>query len=94
MGKMELPDAVKIDFALLFASIVLVILGILTIFSATSGTSDARGLERQHIKQIYWSLFGVAVFVGVLFVNYHKMGEHVLVIYGAAGFAAILRRIR
>jgi rod shape determining protein RodA len=90
MGKMELPDAVKIDFALLFASIVLVTLGILTIFSATSGTSDARGLERQHVKQIYWSLFGVAVFVGMLFVNYQKMGEHVLVIYGACILLLVL----
>jgi rod shape determining protein RodA len=90
MGKMELQGTVKVDYALLFSFIVLVILGILTIYSTGSGSADVRGVEKQHLKQIYWALFGVAVFIMVLFVNYQKMGEYVLIIYGACILVLVL----
>lgn len=71
----------KIDFGLLLSFLILTTLGILTIYSVSSGAGGSRGVEKQHIKQIYWAITGIAIFILLLFVHYQKLGEYALVIY-------------
>jgi rod shape determining protein RodA len=73
--------SLKIDFGLLLSFLILTVLGILTIYSVSSGTAGGRGVEKQHVKQIYWAITGIAIFVLLLFVHYQKLGEYALIIY-------------
>jgi rod shape determining protein RodA len=81
MGKQELFRSVKPDYLLFFSFVVITVLGILTIYSAGGTAGDTRGLEQQHIKQIYWALTGIVFFILLLFVPYQKLGEHAFIIY-------------
>ncbi len=71
----------KIDFSLILSFLILTALGILTIYSVSSGTGGSKIVEKQHIKQIYWAMTGIAIFILLLFVHYQKMGEYALIIY-------------
>jgi len=81
MGKQELFRSVKLDYVLFFSFIVLTALGILTIYSAGGGTGDIRAVEKQHIKQIYWAVTGIGIFILLLFIHYQKIGEYAFIIY-------------
>lgn len=81
MGKQELFRSVKLDYVLFFSFIVLTALGILTIYSAGSGTGDIRAVGKQHIKQIYWAVTGIGFFILLLFIHYQKIGEYAFIIY-------------
>jgi len=71
----------RIDYTLLLSFITLIILGILSIYSAENPFRSTRGGENQHIKQIYWALSGLVIFILLLFVHYQKMGKYALSIY-------------
>lgn len=81
MGKQDLLRTVKPDYLLFLSFIVLTVFGILTIYSAGGSTADAHALEKQHVKQIYWALTGIAIFILLLFIHYQKLGEHAFIIY-------------
>jgi len=81
MGKQEIFRSIKLDYLLFFSFITLTILGILTIYSAGGSAGDTRAVEQQHIKQIYWALTGIVIFILLLFIHYQKMGEHAFIIY-------------
>ena len=74
MAKKAFLGRVKIDYALLISFLILIGVGILTIYSAGSE-------NRQHVRQIYWALTGIVIFVIMLFINYHRMGEYAFFIY-------------
>ena len=81
MGDPISKDRIKIDYVLLITTVVLVILGILTIYSVGSSSSEVRAMEKQYIKQIYWAVAGFIIFGLLLLVNYQKLGEHAFLIY-------------
>jgi len=65
----------KIDYTLILSFLMLVAVGIVTIYSA--GGRE----ENQHVKQIYWAATGLVIFILMLFVNYNRMGEYGFFIY-------------
>lgn len=83
MAKKTILGRVKIDYALLISFLILIVVGILTIYSAG-------GDSNQHIRQIYWAIMGIVIFVLMLLVNYHRMGEYAFFIYLAGLLMLIL----
>jgi len=79
--KKNLSITVRIDYTLLFSFIALTVLGILSIYSAESPFRSVRGGENQYIKQIYWAVSGIVIFILLLFVHYQKMGKYAMGIY-------------
>jgi rod shape determining protein RodA len=74
MAKKTILGSVKIDYVLLISFLILIVVGILTIYSAA-------GDSNQHIRQIYWAITGIVFFILMLLVNYHRMGEYAFFIY-------------
>ncbi len=70
----------KIDFTLVIAVIVTVVIGILMIYSAGFDPIDKvnNGLYR---KQILWFIFGFILMIGLAILNYQSLGEFSLHIY-------------
>jgi rod shape determining protein RodA len=66
---------IKVDYALLISFLLLMTVGIITLYSAGGGG------ENQHVRQIYWAATGMVIFILMLFVNYHRMGEYAFFIY-------------
>jgi rod shape determining protein RodA len=66
---------IKVDYALLISFLLLMTVGIITLYSAGGGG------ENQHVRQIYWAATGMVIFILMLFVNYHRMGEYASFIY-------------
>jgi rod shape determining protein RodA len=83
MAKKTIMGRVKIDYALLISFLILIVVGILTIYSAA-------GDSNQHIRQIYWAITGIVIFILMLLVNYHRMGEYAFFIYLAGLLILIL----
>lgn len=81
MIKKGFSGTVKIDYILLISLIVLTCVGILTIYSASGRPQGGRAQDNQYARQIYWAITGVVIFVLMLFVDYHKMGEYAFLIY-------------
>jgi rod shape determining protein RodA len=81
MVKKGLAGSIKIDYILLISFIILTCVGILTIYSASVRTQEGKVQDNQYARQIYWAITGVVIFVLILFVDYHKMGEYAFLIY-------------
>jgi rod shape determining protein RodA len=81
MGKTDTQREFRFDYVLLFSFIVLTVLGILTIYSAQTGGGTAGAGDNEYIKQIYWAVTGLVVFILLLFINYQKLGEYAVFIY-------------
>lgn len=81
VGRKDLTGQLRFDYQLLFSFVVLTLLGILTIYSASRGAGSGRALEREHIRQIYWAIIGGILFILILFINYQRMSEFALAIY-------------
>jgi rod shape determining protein RodA len=99
MANKEMSGSISIDYVLFLAFIILTALGILTIYSAGSAAADVRSVEQQHIKQIYWAVTGICLFIVMLFINYQRMGEYAFFVYLACLFLLVLtllfgRRVR
>jgi len=77
----KILGTLKIDYALLFSFIALMCIGILTIYSAARASGEGGALGNQHIKQIYWALTGLVIFILTLFVHYQTMSKYALFIY-------------
>jgi rod shape determining protein RodA len=83
MGTRDITGSFRFDYMLLISFIILTAFGILTIYSANTGSVNMRISESQHIKQIYWAITGIAIFIAMLFINYQKLGKWALIIYVA-----------
>ncbi|MBN1497958.1 MAG: rod shape-determining protein RodA [Spirochaetes bacterium] len=70
----------RIDYTLVLAVIILVVIGILMIYSAGFDPIEKvnNGLYR---KQILWFIFGFILMVGLTIINYQALGEFSLHIY-------------
>lgn len=93
MGKRELIGSYKFDYILLVSFIILTAFGILTIYSAGAASSGIRAIEKQYIKQIYWAITGIVIFILLLFINYQKFGEYAFVIYASSILLLIITLI-
>ncbi len=71
----------KIDYLLVFTVILLVLIGILMIYSAGFDPIDKinKGLYK---KQLLWFVFGFILMIAVTFLNYNLIGHYSLQIYG------------
>jgi rod shape determining protein RodA len=79
----------KIDAVLLLSYLLMTCIGILTIYSANSGSIDS-AQTNQHIRQIYWAISAFVIFTVVLFVNYQRFGEYALLIYAGGILLLVL----
>ncbi len=70
----------RIDYVLVFTVILLVLFGILMIYSAGFDTIEKvnKGLYK---KQLLWFIFGFVLMIAVTFINYKILGEYSLHIY-------------
>ncbi len=71
----------RIDYSLVLAVVLVVVIGILMIYSAGFDPIDKvnSGLYR---KQVLWFIFGFILMVGLTIINYQVLGEFSLYIYG------------
>lgn len=76
------------DWAILGLILLIAAIGIMTIFSAT------RGLESQnipfYIKQILWTLLGIAGMLFVVSIDYRTIAKHAYLLYGIGIFLLLL----
>ncbi len=75
--------ALKVDYLLIISFLLLVGIGILTIYSAGTGSVEGASPENQYIRQMYWALSGIVLFILILLLNFHKVSEYAVFIYGA-----------
>jgi rod shape determining protein RodA len=71
---------VNFDWLLLLATIILCIIGVLLIYSATSGpyTEVKQGL---YLKQIYWIFVGLIIMILIISIDYHHLARWSPVLY-------------
>jgi rod shape determining protein RodA len=77
---MKLRDIFEIDFIILFSVIILLILGILFIYSSGI-TSTGELVSREYIRQIVWASAGVAAALIIAIINYRQLYDISLYIY-------------
>jgi len=77
---LKFRDILGIDYLLLLPVIVLVILGILFIYSSGI-TSEGLQVSNEYIKQIIWASFGITIAVVMSMINYRKFYNWSLYIY-------------
>lgn len=82
-------DFQRIDFLLTGAMFLLIVIGILSIFSAGIDPIENfnSGLYK---KQLVFFVIGIICMAGVTFISYQKMGEFSLVLYGLTLFVLLL----
>jgi len=68
------------DWSLFTPAVLLPLIGLAVIFSATVGTPTAGAFQRQAM----WLLFGLVVLLVVMMIDYHTLVEFAWVIYGFA----------
>ncbi len=76
--KSRISGALKIDYMLVVSFVVLTGIGVLTIYSAGSGEGVR---DTQYVRQMYWAISGMVVFMAMLFTDYQRVGEYALPIY-------------
>ena len=77
---MRFKDILGIDFFLLLPVIVLMVLGVLFIYSSGI-TSDGDLVSTEYIRQIVWASSGLLIALVVSFVNYRRFYEIALYLY-------------
>lgn len=70
----------SVDWAMLLAALALPAIGLVVIYSATTGTPNAGAFERQ----LVWLGLGLAAMTVALVVDYHTLAEFSWVLYGGA----------
>ncbi|MFW6180912.1 MAG: rod shape-determining protein RodA [Spirochaetota bacterium] len=76
--KSRMSGSIRIDYLLAASFVLLTCIGIITIYSASSGSGDR---DTQHIRQMYWAASAVVIFLAMLFADYQRLGEYALPIY-------------
>lgn len=71
----------RIDYVLVFTVILLVLIGILMIYSSGFDPIEKvnKGLYK---KQLLWFIFGFIFMIAITFINYKNLGEYSVYIYG------------
>jgi len=79
------------DFLLLGAALLLIVFGILFIFSSGVNITGAR-YSSEFVKQLAWAGTGLALMVGVVLVNYSRLRDLSLYLYAALLLLLIVTR--
>jgi len=82
-------DLQRIDILLTGAMVLLVVIGIISIYSAGIDPIENTNTG-QYKKQLIFFIIGVIFMVGVTFVSYQQMGEFSLVLYGVTLLVILL----
>jgi rod shape determining protein RodA len=77
---MKLRDVLEIDFALLFAAIILTVFGILFIYSS-GVTSEGVLVSTEYIRQIIWAISGLVIAMTLAMIDYKKIYNVSLYLY-------------
>ena len=77
---MRLRDILEMDFFLLFASIILIVIGVLFIYSSGI-TSEGQLISSEYRRQIVWGAAGLVIALLIAMVNYRRMYDLSIYIY-------------
>ena len=77
MNKVKLKD---IEWGVLISAVLLVIIGIVALFSATGEESNYEECK----KQIIWAIAGLAVMSIIVFVDYRSIAKFSIILYGVS----------
>ena len=69
------------DFPILFVSLALTFFGILVIYSSGL-TAEGVHVSNEYMKQIFWAISGIALLIGVSFLDYNRIKDFSIFIYG------------
>ena len=70
----------KIDFALVFSVLALMVIGIAFIYSSGI-TSDGRQISREWLRQILWAVSGITLMIGMAFIDYRQWKPLSIILY-------------
>jgi rod shape determining protein RodA len=84
---MRIRDFLEIDFSLLFAAIILMVFGILFVYSS-GVTSSGVLVSTEYIRQIIWAVSGVIIALVIAMIDYRRL--HDLSFYLFLGTLALL----
>ena len=84
---MRIRDFLEIDFILLFASLILLVIGILFVYSSGI-TSEGALISSEYKRQIVWCAAGMAIALAIAIFNYHRIYD--LSVYLYAGTLLLL----
>jgi rod shape determining protein RodA len=79
----------RLDWWLMAAILVLVVLGVLFVYSA-SYEGENMPVSSDYKKQIVWAVLGICVFLAVALIDYHKLGTCSWLLYGGALILLVL----
>lgn len=82
----------EIDFSLLLSAVLLTVFGILFIYSSGI-TSTGVLVSNEHIKQIIWAIFGIALALTVSLVDYRRLYDFSFYLYVGVIFLLIYTRL-
>ena len=82
-------NRLHIDWMIIFATIALVFIGLLTIYSTGSTHSGGKDVDREFYMQFVWFVVGILLFFGTISISYNKYVEWSLYLY-AGGLALLL----
>ena len=74
----------NIEWSILIATILLLIIGLFAIYSATASTQHA-----EFSKQIMWSVISIPVMISLILIDYDQITKATLVLYGISILALI-----
>ena len=77
---MRISDILKIDYLLLLPVLILIVLGILFIYSSGI-TSAGVQLSNEYVKQIIWASIGLAAIIVLSMINYRRFYNISIYIY-------------
>ena len=77
---MRIRDFLEIDFILLFAALVLMIFGILFIYSSGI-TSEGNLISNEYSRQIVWGAAGLIIALVIAFINFRRIYDLSLYLY-------------
>jgi rod shape determining protein RodA len=80
---MKLRDFLEIDFSLFFAAIILMVFGILFIYSSGI-TSTGVLVSNEYIRQIVWAISGIIVALFLAMINYRRLYDLSIYFYFGA----------
>jgi len=79
----------RIDYPLVISMMLLIVMGILMIYSAGFDPID-RTNTGLYKKQILWFIFGFVIMIGITYVNYQQIGDYSLYIYCILLFVLVI----
>jgi rod shape determining protein RodA len=89
---MNLKNFTYFDYVLFLAVVVLSSVGVLFIYSS-GVNSNGESVSYEYVKQIVWLATGVALMVAVTLMDYRRVADRALLLFGGALFVLLYTRL-